>query len=72
MNGQIATAAEEQTQVVSEVDERINAIAGVAQESLSTVQESSDATEKISEEIAGLRQLITRFKVKADGAGDGD
>ncbi|MFO8156132.1 MAG: methyl-accepting chemotaxis protein [Pseudomonadota bacterium] len=69
MNGQIATAAEEQTEVVSEVDERINAIAGVAQESLSTVQESSDATEKISEEIAGLRQLITRFKVKADEVG---
>ena len=69
MNGQIATAAEEQTQVVADVDERINAIAGVAQESLQTVRESSDATEKISEEIASLRQSITRFKVKADEAG---
>ena len=63
MTGQIATAAEEQTQVVTEVDQRITGIASIAEESLGHVRESSDATEQISEEIAGLRQLITRFKV---------
>ena len=67
MNNQIATASEEQSQVAEEMDQRVTSIAAVAEQSTSAVQESVSASEKITEQMEKLRELVSRFQTDVKG-----
>lgn len=62
MNTLIATAAEEQSQVADDIDQRIVNISDVAEQTRSDAQEVVRATEEIQSEVRDLDQMISRFK----------
>nr|WP_178087322.1 methyl-accepting chemotaxis protein [Pseudomonas sp. C27(2019)] len=62
MSQQIATAAEEQSQVAIEMDRSITNITGIAEKTMSDATETVHATAEIHSEMDNLRQLIARFR----------
>ncbi len=62
MSHQIATAAEEQSQVAMEMDRSITNITGIAEKTLSDATETVHATTQIHGQMDNLRQLIARFR----------
>lgn len=64
MSNQIATAAEEQSQVASEMDRSITNITGIAEKTMTDASETVRATTDIHEHMDKLRQLIARFQAK--------
>ncbi|OPX56037.1 Methyl-accepting chemotaxis protein [Oceanospirillum multiglobuliferum] len=62
MNTLIATAAEEQSQVAGEIDQRIVNISDVAEQTQNDSKEVVKATEQIQNEISDLNKLIAQFK----------
>ncbi|WP_022942866.1 methyl-accepting chemotaxis protein [Psychromonas hadalis] len=62
-NHHIATAAEEQSSVTREIDERVVAIAGLSKESTALSSKISNGSDGLSELGIQLRELIKTFKV---------
>jgi methyl-accepting chemotaxis protein len=62
MNNQIATAAEEQTQVAGEIDGRVSSIAGVAEETTHAARETVEAMHQIDGLMQELRDLVGRLR----------
>ncbi len=62
MSQQIATAAEEQSQVAMEMDRSITNITGIAEKTLSDATETVHAATEIHAQMDHLRQLIARFR----------
>ncbi|MBY4676424.1 methyl-accepting chemotaxis protein [Marinobacterium arenosum] len=63
MNTQISTAAEEQSQVANDIDQRIINISDVAGNTKEDTRKVVAATEQIRQEIQELNKLIQRFQV---------
>ena len=63
MNTQIATAAEEQSSVADDINENINGVASLAQETHDTVEESRAISERLSELAHSFRQLAAQYTV---------
>ncbi|WP_417598561.1 methyl-accepting chemotaxis protein [Oceanospirillum sp.] len=64
MNTLIATAAEEQSQVADDIDQRIVSISDIAEQTRSDSQLVVGATQEIQSEVRDLDQLISRFKTR--------
>ena len=62
----IATASEEQSQNISQINIGINQVSQVVQQNSATAQESAAASEEMSGQSDMLKQLITQFKLKGD------
>lgn len=62
MSNQIATAAEEQSQVAMEMDRSITSITGIAEQTTQDASETVQATTDIHSHMEQLRQLIARFR----------
>lgn len=62
MSQQIATAAEEQSQVAMEMDKSITSITSIAEKTMSDATETVHATTQIHSQMDNLRQLIARFR----------
>lgn len=67
MNDQVATAAEEQSQVSEEMNQRITRIADVAESTNRAAHDSVTATGEINEQMEALRALVTRFRTQGEG-----
>ena len=67
MSTQIATAAEEQSQVAGEVDERITSIAGIADRTTHATKDVVNSAGEISEQMQRLRSLVDRVSVIRQG-----
>jgi methyl-accepting chemotaxis protein len=65
MNEQIATASEEQSNVAEEINQNINTIAQVANQTDNDARETVAASDQIGEEMERLRSLITQFRTDA-------
>lgn len=63
----IATAAQEQTTGLSEVNTAINQMDQVTQQNAAMVEEATASTSRLAEEVVSLSRLISRFKVQAEG-----
>ena len=63
MNQNIANSIIEQSQVTDEMNENVQSISKIADQTRSATQENGDATRAISDEIAQLRTLIANFKI---------
>ncbi|RLK50914.1 methyl-accepting chemotaxis protein [Alkalispirillum mobile] len=63
MTQQIATAAEQQSHVAQEMDQRITSIAGVAQRTERSAAETQQATESIGGQMEQLQQLVRHLRV---------
>ena len=61
-NLHIATAAEEQSSVTREIDERVIAIAGLSDESTQLSSQISNSSDDVSELGVQLRELVKTFK----------
>ncbi|HEX5932699.1 MAG TPA: methyl-accepting chemotaxis protein [Pseudorhizobium sp.] len=61
----IAVAAKEQATGLHEVNTAINQMDQVTQQNAAMVEETSAATQKLSQEAAGLFSLVTRFNIGA-------
>lgn len=62
----IATVSNEQAEAVWQVSEGINQISIVVQSNSTTAQESASASEHLSTEASGLKQLVDQFTLAAD------
>lgn len=62
MSSQIATAAEEQSQVTVEMDKSITHITGIAEQTLFDAAETVKVTADIHAHMQQLRQLVARFR----------
>jgi methyl-accepting chemotaxis protein len=60
---QVATGAEEQTAVTSEISRNIHEVTGVVDQTARNAQESADAAARLSENAIGLRATVQRFRV---------
>lgn len=67
MSQQIATAAEEQSQVAAEMDSSITSINMVAEETATGAYQAVSETSGILEQMENLRLAISRFKYRSDG-----
>ena len=65
MNGQIATAAEEQASVAEEIDRNIANIVSVAEQSASAAAETVNAAGRITDQMEQLKQRVSVFRVAA-------
>lgn len=65
MSNQIATAAEEQSQVAVEMDRSITSITGIAEQTTIDASETVKATTDIHGHMEKLSQLISRFRASA-------
>lgn len=65
MSNQIATAAEEQSQVAMEMDRSITSITGIAEQTTIDASETVQATTDIHGHMDQLSQLISRFRANA-------
>jgi len=61
---EIATASEEQSQSISQVNEGINQVSQVVQQNSATAEESAAASQEMSGQSDMLKKLITQFKLK--------
>ena len=62
MNAQIATAAEQQSQVAAEIDQRIVHISGLAERSHGDADRVVEASEEIQAEVRRLNEHLGRFR----------
>ena len=62
MSNQIATAAEEQSQVAEEMNQRLTNIAQVTEQTTEAAQDTVTSGEEIGDEMESLRQVVMRFK----------
>lgn len=62
----IAAVSNEQADAVWQVSEGINQISVVVQNNSSTAQEGASASEQLSAEAAGLKQLVEQFTLSAE------
>ena len=62
----IATIADEQSSAVWQVSEGINQISIVVQNNSSTAQEGASASEQLSTEASGLKQLVDQFTLASE------
>jgi len=62
MNTMIATAAEEQSQVAEDIDQRIVSISDVASKTRDDTRKVVQSTAQIESEVEDLEKLINRFK----------
>ena len=67
MSNQIATAAEEQSQVAGEMDRSISNISTIAKQTTQDAHDTVNATSEIHMHMDELRNLGTRFKFNRDG-----
>lgn len=67
MSSQIATAAEEQSQVAAEMDTSITSITGIAEKTSTDAAETVSATAEIHEQMDKLRSLISHFRSNVKG-----
>ena len=58
---QIAAVSNDQSDAVSQVNNGINQIATVVQSNSATAEQSAAASQELSAEAAGLRQLVEQF-----------
>lgn len=65
MSNQIATAAEEQSQVTIEMDKSITNIKGIAQQTMTDASQTVQASAEIHARMKQLRELISRFRTNA-------
>ncbi len=63
MNLVIASAAEEQAQVAREVDRNLVAIRDVSEQSASSAQQTSQASDELTRLASGLSELVRRFRL---------
>jgi methyl-accepting chemotaxis protein len=63
MNTHIASAAEEQAAVTTEVQQNLSTIAELAESTSSGSRQTEEATTKLSQEIERLRSMMMQFKV---------
>ena len=69
MVAEIATASEEQSESISQINIGINQVSQVVQQNSATAEESAAASEEMSGQSDMLNHLITQFKLKESGAG---
>ena len=62
----IATISNEQSDAVWQVSEGINQISMVVQSNSATAQEGASASEQLSAEAAGLKQLVDQFRLASE------
>ena len=62
MNAQIATAAEEQSQVATEIDQRITHISSLAERSHGDADRVVEASTQIQAEVRQLNETLGRFR----------
>ena len=62
----IATVSNEQAEAVWQVSEGINQISIVVQNNSATAQEGASASEQLSAEAAGLKQLVEQFTLSTE------
>lgn len=67
MNAQVATAAEEQSQVAEEMNRSIVEIAGLADRTRLAAQENLDVTESIAAAVEKLREISSQFHTDDTG-----
>ncbi len=67
MSTQIATAAEEQSQVAAEMDSSITNITGIAEKTSTDANETVSATAQIHEQMDNLRTLTSHFRSNVKG-----
>lgn len=65
MSTQIATAAEEQSQVAMAMDESITNITGIAEQTMQDASDTVIATEQVHSHMGDLRNLVARFRAHA-------
>ncbi|HSC84303.1 MAG TPA: methyl-accepting chemotaxis protein [Pseudomonas sp.] len=63
MTGQIATAAEEQSQVAEEMNQSLNRIAGIAESSADSAQATEQGSQRISQDMGRLQTQMARFRL---------
>ena len=61
---EIATASEEQSQSISQINEGINQVSQVVQQNSATAEQSAAASQEMSGQSDMLKKLITQFKLK--------
>ena len=57
----IANVSEEQSEAVAQVTDGITQISGVVQSNSATAEESAAASQELSAEAIGLKQLVEQF-----------
>jgi hemerythrin len=67
---QIATAAEEQTATTSEITSNIQMITDVVGRNVDSARSTTDATNKLAQQVEELHQLVGRFKLASALAWD--
>ena len=60
----IAVASEEQSKMITEVDDRIEQISNVVQTNSSAAEESAASSEELSSQADILHGLIAQFKIE--------
>lgn len=63
MSNQIATAAEEQSQVAYEIDSSVGRITGIAEQTSYAARETNERSKDIHQQMQELHQLVAHFKV---------
>jgi methyl-accepting chemotaxis protein len=62
---QIATSTDEQSSAAEQISKSVEHITSAARDGASTAQQSSAAAEELNRQADGLRQMVSKFKVKA-------
>jgi methyl-accepting chemotaxis protein len=70
MIAQIATAAAQQTSTAEQINANVDQIAKISQESVAGAQQSAQACEELSNLALDLQQLMARFQLENQGAGN--
>jgi methyl-accepting chemotaxis protein len=62
--GEIASASQEQSASITEMNKALIQINNVVQQNSSVSEETASASEKLNEQVSHLRQLISGFSLK--------
>jgi methyl-accepting chemotaxis protein len=63
LNTQVATATEEQSVVVNEINKHVHAISDSSESSVATSEEMANSSESLSNMAKSLDSLVARFKI---------
>ena len=69
--GEIALASKEQAQGVEQINSGLGQIDQVTQSNTANAEESASAAEELASQAQQLKAMISRFKLKDNGAGNG-